>query len=106
MELREVQKHENRMFGDFGGAAFAHWRLGDEGLRPLSPPARAFGVPGAPPPDPRPAGGCLWFLPLLRAQWQGSPVTVAKPCDPIQYPGLKSQPSVRNCAHDYLQIYA
>ena len=48
MELREVQKHENRMFWDFGGAAFAHWRLGDEGLRPLSPPARAFGVPGTP----------------------------------------------------------
>ena len=26
-------------FLEFGGAAFAQWRLGDEGLRPLSPPA-------------------------------------------------------------------
>ena len=84
VQLREVQNHENHQKMNFGGAACALWRLGDEGLRPLSPPAPAFGVPGAPPPDPRPAGGCLWLLPLLRVQRHGSPVTLARPSGAIR----------------------
>ena len=52
VQLREVQDHENHQKLNIGGAACALWRLGDEGLRPLSPPAPAFGVPGAPPRTP------------------------------------------------------
>ena len=83
-ECCSVQSHGNHQKNYFGSAACALWRLGDEGLRPLSPPAPAFGVPGAPPPDPRPAGGCLWLLPLLRVQRHGSPVTLARPSGAIR----------------------
>ena len=46
-------------FLEFGGAAFAQWRLGDEGLRPLSPPAPPSAFRGLRPRTPALPGAVL-----------------------------------------------